>query len=748
MKLFKTGILPAIAHGHAGMGMCPSSVQRKRTMAADSCGKRIKTARTTTILHFHFGEKGDPGIWFPLDQLRTWLELQGEELEHRLSRLDIAKAWATASTNMKKNSRWSMVRGPMTATMATLYDLNIIPVSPWKWYPAENPDVDWTYSGGDPGPFLSEMQQRLSHKVWEQAALHYHGLGAENGVDMTILHKHHKRLVARGAHTRAGMLYKIATAQIYDGQRVCEHDPDAQVSCALCGSPDDSMYHRVYDCPCFPTSFELDRTDRIVDEARARARLCTIFWFRGLPPSSWYPELPFAEQPFAEDFGSLNIVGGHVFTDGSGGTETKDPRLRRCGYGVAWILANGGMLNTLGGRAGILHGKIQSVARAELLAAVVALELCANATQRVIIWTDCMFVVNGFARGRRRRHLTHADLWERFWKAHDAISPPVLVHKVWRSHVTTAEITAGLVSPLEAYGNEAADKLAARGALRNALSMEYVAATRHTDNRVWLVQTRLIEINLVHVQNRTKTIRVRHAAPERRAKFDPDEAMRQLNRIGHDFRRIQVGKGRFTYKCRFCLLRGEKPFLKQLLGKPCSVVSRVRSVALPPTPVSTPIPEEPESFFIGDNPSSEEDPFGWGGDFDQDHQDMSDQALQSNPIRSIQHDGMNPDCSPDNTMDQVEPGDATMEDPEPDEAPSGSLEGAYTSRPDIDNSSFSSGGLTRDLGEELRKCCPKSPECISDSIGPAESGSSASQSVARNDYYRQSRLLQHYGLHS
>ena len=183
-------------------------------------------------------------------------------------------------------------------------------------------------------------------------------------------------------------------------------------------------------------------TDRIVDEARARARLCPIFWFRGLPPSSWYPELPFAEQPFAEDFGSLNIAGGHVFTDGSGGTETKDPRLRRCGYGVAWVLANGGMLNTLGGRAGILHGKIQSVARAELLAAVVALELCANATQRVIIWTDCMFVVNGFARGRRRRHLTHADLWERFWKAHDAISPPVLVHKVWRSHVTTAEITA------------------------------------------------------------------------------------------------------------------------------------------------------------------------------------------------------------------------------------------------------------------------------------------------------------------
>ena len=33
---------------------------------------------------------------------------------------------------------------------------------------------------------------------------HYHHLGAENGVDMTILHKHYKQLVARGAHVRAG----------------------------------------------------------------------------------------------------------------------------------------------------------------------------------------------------------------------------------------------------------------------------------------------------------------------------------------------------------------------------------------------------------------------------------------------------------------------------------------------------------------------------------------------------------------
>ena len=165
---------------------------------------------------------------------------------------------------------------------------------------------------------------------------------------------------------------------------------------------------------------------------------------------------------------------------------------------------------------------------------------------------------------------------EEFWKAHDAIGPPVLFHKVWRSHATEAEIAAGLISPLEAYGSEAPDKLAARGALRNALSLEYVAAVRNTDSHVRLVQTRLIEIDLVHVQNRTKTVRVKARPLSAEPSLTLTRPCVKLNRIGHDFSRVQVGKGRFTYKCRLCFLRGERAFLKQLLGKPCSAISAQR----------------------------------------------------------------------------------------------------------------------------------------------------------------------------
>ena len=85
------------------------------------------------------------------------------------------------------------------------------------------------------------------------------------------------------------------------------------------------------------------------------------------------------------------------------------------------------------------------------------------------------------------------------------------------------------------------------------------------------------------------------------------------------------------------------------MGKPCAAVSR--SAVPLPAPVSIPAPDEPESFFIGDTPSSEDDPFGWGGDFDQDHQVMSDQDLPLSPVRPMESAQMDPCLSSGHTME-------------------------------------------------------------------------------------------------
>ena len=60
--------------------ICPSSIQRQEN---DDC-RCIWQEKQDRMHHnnptlFILERVGDPAIWFPLDQLRTWLELQGEE---------------------------------------------------------------------------------------------------------------------------------------------------------------------------------------------------------------------------------------------------------------------------------------------------------------------------------------------------------------------------------------------------------------------------------------------------------------------------------------------------------------------------------------------------------------------------------------------------------------------------------------------------------------------------------------------
>ena len=82
-------------------GVCPISLTQKRVMAAEPCGKNTKTVSTTSILHFHVGETVDPAIWFPLVQLKTWFELQRENPEHKLDKIEVARAWVVAPGTMR-----------------------------------------------------------------------------------------------------------------------------------------------------------------------------------------------------------------------------------------------------------------------------------------------------------------------------------------------------------------------------------------------------------------------------------------------------------------------------------------------------------------------------------------------------------------------------------------------------------------------------------------------------------------------
>ena len=73
--LFKMWILRALACGHAGWAC-----------AGVLCSTKVPWPPNR-------GETGDPSTWFLLNQLRTWLDLQGEDLEHSLRERIPDGAW-------------------------------------------------------------------------------------------------------------------------------------------------------------------------------------------------------------------------------------------------------------------------------------------------------------------------------------------------------------------------------------------------------------------------------------------------------------------------------------------------------------------------------------------------------------------------------------------------------------------------------------------------------------------------------
>ena len=113
-----------------------------------------------------------------------------------------------------------------------------------------------------------------------------------------------------------------------------------------------------------------------------------------------------------------------VFLDGSG--TTSDTRLRRCGWGVAWLTGdsfNRQAPRLEGGIFGSLGSERHTVAKAELEALLRALEFLGDNKQVLKIWSDNKYVVDMYHRviecggpSRIPGLKAHGDRWARLWK--------------------------------------------------------------------------------------------------------------------------------------------------------------------------------------------------------------------------------------------------------------------------------------------------------------------------------------------
>ena len=124
----------------------------------------------------------------------------------------------------------------------------------------------------------------------------------------------------------------------------------------------------------------------------------------------YVPQTNHLYGPWSNGIWSLPI-GAIGATDGSGGTHSSDPRLRRVGWGAVVFVDYSKA--PLGYASGHVEGA-QTVPRSELYGLV---WFASHTSGDIEVAIDAKYVVKGFHKGKHKLHTHHVDLWVKLWHA-------------------------------------------------------------------------------------------------------------------------------------------------------------------------------------------------------------------------------------------------------------------------------------------------------------------------------------------
>ena len=114
----------------------------------------------------------------------------------------------------------------------------------------------WVFSGGTFTNILDEIHTRTVNMEWTKASTHLDGNGLEQGVDPCGYHKQHAWLVRNDLHGEAGLMKAAAAGGLGPAARLRAADERDDCLCSRCLAEgleaEETMLHRVWQCPCGP----------------------------------------------------------------------------------------------------------------------------------------------------------------------------------------------------------------------------------------------------------------------------------------------------------------------------------------------------------------------------------------------------------------------------------------------------------------------------------------------------------------
>ncbi len=506
------------------------------------CAKKIKTAShlgstrgcTTSIIWWTFGPGADPAVQIPLEQLGAWIDFW--QAADAAMRSRVRRAWKSVMPALvKAHSRWPMVKGFMSATIATVADLGWRPASPSHWRVNEGMMAVLDEVKYAKAHILEAAYRTLISNLAKRAEDHQHGGGIGCDLHMQGVRMARRRLVRDGKAAEVVALDHIAVGAVWDPPLNPMAPPRPEHLCQRCGGRElATSLHDYYHCP---DNFAVDCTDGVVDQATAeliaegRREACKhpCLWFRGLIPSELVEASPrpsFDETAMrtTTNLESLLATTRHGYSDGSGGVAEAVPSQRRVYSGAATYIIDGeGEEVTTGGLVAEVPGK-QTVPRAELWGASLLLSL-APRDGPFEITLDAAYVVNGLGRRIDRFRGANGDLWAILARMIDARGGATEISKV-KSHVlrdAREQVAARAHNWRHILGNELADAAADAGP---ALFPQEVGAAsrraRFVEDKAARVAVRLAKIRArIWAANRGAAI---YQVPEEVARDEQERA--------------------------------------------------------------------------------------------------------------------------------------------------------------------------------------------------------------------------------
>ena len=132
-RLFLGGVYPQSMYGVQQFGLSPTAVRTLRRQAARACSTLGQGTCLTSLLALEMGEH-DPAKKVVRDVLELWIDiwlhLTAAQRKRVYRSWDLAKPRIVSAT---RRQRWHRVKGPLTATIATLCELQWDPQGPAPW---------------------------------------------------------------------------------------------------------------------------------------------------------------------------------------------------------------------------------------------------------------------------------------------------------------------------------------------------------------------------------------------------------------------------------------------------------------------------------------------------------------------------------------------------------------------------------------------------------------------------------------